>query len=255
VTVAITGAAGEVGRVVADAFDPAERQLFTHSEHDDVDSELLDFTDTDQFCGALEGTDVLIHTAWMGAPDDEWEDTHQANVEGVATALAAAVENGLDRVIFPSSNHVTGLYNRDDPSTMETMAADGTRAVDPEDPVRPDSFYAVSKVACEAMCRHYAERHDLEVVVLRVGWLMPAEELRDVQSGDTDRARFARAMWLSPRDCQALFGRAARATLQETPLVLNAVSRNAGRYLSLTETTLHLGYRPQDDAGEVVPSE
>jgi L-arabinose 1-dehydrogenase [NAD(P)+] len=252
VTVAITGAAGEVGRVVADAFDPENRRLFTHSEHEDVDSEPLDMADEGHFGEALNGTDVLVHAAWLGGPEDRWDDTHGANLRGVANAFAAAVENELDRVIVPSSNHVTGLYNRDDPSKMETMAADGTRAVDPDDTVRPDSFYAVSKVASEAMGRYYAERYDLEVLALRVGWLMPAEELRTIQSDDPDRARFARAMWLSPRDCQALFRRAAREPLAESPLVLNAVSRNAERYLSLTETTLHLGYRPLDDSNEVL---
>jgi L-arabinose 1-dehydrogenase [NAD(P)+] len=252
VTVTITGAAGEIGRVVAQAFDSGECRLLTHSHHDDVDSRVLESTDREAFVDVVEGTDVLVHAAWGDGTEDHWDETHEENVRGVNNALEAAVENDLERVVLPSSNHVTGQYNRDDPTAMETMTDDATTAVGPEDTVRPDSYYAVSKVASEALGRFFAERHDLEVVVLRVGWVMPAEELRAVQTGEEARARFARAMWLSPRDCRALFRRAVEEPIGTSPLVLNAVSRNAERYLSLTETALHLGYRPRDDASEVL---
>jgi|GEM_PF-2721779 hypothetical protein len=71
---------------------------------------------------------------------------------------------------------------------------------------------------------------------------------------DAERERFARATWLSPRDCRAVHRRAATADLPESPVTVNAVSRNDRRYFTLTETMRTLGYRPRDDAAEVLDS-
>lgn len=254
-TIAITGAAGDVGRVVADAFPDHETVLLTHGVHDELDNEVLEMTDREAFAAALDGVDVLVHLAWASGGADRWDETRTANVRGTENALAAARANDLDRVVLASSVHVTGMYNRDDPAAGESLAADPTTAVHPADPVRPDSLYGVGKVACEALGRYYADRYGLSVVALRIGWLLDRQGLRERQSGDPSRARFARATWLSPRDCRALVARAALESLDETPVVVNAVSRNAERYLSLTETTLALGYAPRDDSAVVVDAD
>lgn len=251
-TVAVTGAAGEVGRVVVEAFDDGARTLFTHREHDDLDSDTLDVTDLDAFVDAVGDEDVLVHLAWVPGSKEEWDEDHERNVRGVYNAFEAARENGLDRVVFASSNHVTGMYNRDDPAGEETMAENPTTAVDPTTPVRPDGYYGVAKVACESMGSYYADRFDVEVVNLRIGWLMTEAELREKQDESLGRTRFARAMWLSHRDCRQLVGAAAREPLATSPLTVNAVSRNDDRYLTLTEATLHLDYRPQDNAAAVL---
>lgn len=49
---------------------------------------------------------------------------------------------------------------------------DGFRTVDPDDPPNSDSYYGISKVTGEAIGAYYANRHDLEVVNVRIGWLM-----------------------------------------------------------------------------------
>jgi L-arabinose 1-dehydrogenase [NAD(P)+] len=59
-------------------------------------------------------------------------------------------------------------------------------------------------------------------------------------------------MWLSPRDCCALFEAAVDASLDRPPVVAHGISRNADRFLSLTETMQRLDYRPQDDAAAVL---
>jgi L-arabinose 1-dehydrogenase [NAD(P)+] len=131
------------------------------------------------------------------------------------------------------------------------MTADpGT--VRPDEPTRPDSYYAVSKVSGEALGSYYVDRHGLEVVNLRIGWLLAEDELRDLQDEDESVARYARAMWLSPRDCRDVMERSVTADLPENPLTVNAISRNQERYLSITETMRGLGYEPRDDSSEVI---
>ena len=176
---------------------------------------------------------------------------------GTKHVFDAAVENEVGRVVFASSNHAVGTYNALDVDDPEAMSAGPARTVDPDDPPRPDSFYGVSKVACEAVGNYYADRHDVEVVNVRIGWYMTKEALRERAGepnggADDGKARFARAMWLSPHDCRDVLLKAATTDLPESPVTVNAVSRNDERFLSITETMRTLGYEPRDDAAEVL---
>ncbi|WP_123623590.1 NAD(P)-dependent oxidoreductase [Halorubrum sp. CSM-61] len=251
--VAITGAAGKVGRVAVDAFDRDELTLLTHREHEEMDSDLLDATDREAFVDALDGVDALVHLAWVTEDGSEWgEGGEEANLRIVANAMAAARENDLDRVVVASSAHVHGMYNRDDPSAFESTVESPTTVVDTEAPPRPDSHYGVAKVATEALCSYTADRYDLEVVVVRIGWLLSREGLRDLGPEPADRHRFARAMWLSHRDCRALLRAAVRTPIDGSPVVAHGISANGDRYLSLTETMQRLEYRPRDDSADVL---
>lgn len=254
--IGVTGAAGRVGREVLSAFDgaPCEVVPYTHAETADIDSATVDVTEPGAVRETLDDVDVVVHLAGAASPDADWDAVLRVNVEGTRNVLAAAVENGIGRVVFASSNHVVGTYNSSDPGDPERMTLGVARTVDPDDPPRPDSFYGVSKVACEGLTNFYADRHGLEVVNLRIGWYMTEDELLDAAAGDVEpgRARFARAMWLSPRDCRDVHRKAATADTPATPVTLNAVSRNDGRVLSITETMRAIGYEPRDNAAEAI---
>lgn len=256
VRIALTGAAGNVGREVVGAFGSDHDVVpFTHSETDDIDSELLDVTDADDVQEKLDTFDVVIHLAGASSPAAEWEAVVEMNVQGTKHVLDAAIENGIDRVVFASSNHVVGTYNSVD-EDPETMTLDDARPVRGDAPTSPDSFYGVSKAACEGLTKYYAERHGIEVVNLRIGWYMTEADLREQTGDDVDPGtdQFARATWLSPRDCRAVHRRAATTDLPENPVTVNAVSRNDQRYFTLTETMQTLGYRPRDNADETLDS-
>ena len=260
--VAITGAGGKVGRVVTEAFDDEQVTLFTHSEHEDVDSRLLDATDREAFADGIEGAerdgnggvDVLVHLAWAPADRGDWTEGHADNVAMTANAFEAALARGVDRVVVASSAHVVGMYNRGDPASFESVVESPTETVDPASPQRPDSFYGVAKTAVEGLAAYYADRHGVESVAVRIGWLMTDEELRETCSDVADRHRFARATFLSHRDCRTLFRVAAEASIEDPPVVAHGISRNADRFLTLTETMQRLGYHPRDDASEVLES-
>ena len=258
VHVAVTGAAGSVGQQALEALDDEELTPITHREHDDLDSVVADVTDADAFSDALTDQDVLVHLAANPSPSAEWEDVRSVNLDGTYHAYEAAVENDLDRVVYASSNHAVGMYNAADPVDPESVVVDGlqtddgVRTVDPDDPPNPDSYYGISKVTGEAFGAYYAARHDIEVVNLRIGWLMDEEQLADTQDEPEEKARFARAMWLSPRDCRDAIQRSVSADLSESPVTVHVTSRNDDRYLSLTETATALGYRPRDNATEVL---
>jgi L-arabinose 1-dehydrogenase [NAD(P)+] len=250
---ALTGAGGNVGRNVLDAFDGNDVVAFTHSEHEDLNTELLDVTDPEEVREKLDGFDVVIHLAGAPSPDADWDTVSQVNIQGTKHVLDAAVENGIDRVVYASSNHAVGTYNWTESDT-ESITLGYARPVGADAPTSPDSFYGVSKAASEDLTRFYANQHDLEVVNLRIGWYMSEDDLREAldAASDDSEARFARATWLSPHDCRDVHWKAATVDLPKNPVTVNAVSRNDERFHSITETMQLLDYEPRDNAAETL---
>ncbi|SEV82884.1 NAD-dependent epimerase/dehydratase family protein [Natrinema salifodinae] len=255
--IAITGASGNVGREAIDAFpdDDHDLTLFSHSETEDLDAEPLEITDREQFVDALDGQDVLIHLAANPSPRAEWDEVRGPNVDGVYNAFEAAAANNLERVVFASSNHAVNMKN-----TVSGIRPESTVGnpgiVRPDGPADPDTYYGVTKVFGEAMGSYYAKRHGFDVVNLRIGWLLTRDELRqECEERDASGERYARAMWLSPEDCRRVLNAAATTTLETTPLIAHGISDNSERFLSLSETMLELGYRPQDNAEAVLSDE
>ncbi len=253
--IALTGAAGNVGQELLNGFEGHDVTPFTHSEHDDVDSELLDVTDADAVADALAGSDVVVHLAGASAPSAEWDAVVETNVRGTKHVYEAAVEHDIDRVVFASSNHAIGTYNIEDESDPETMITGHATTIHPTDPPMPDSFYGVSKASCEALGNYYAVRHDLEIVNLRIGWLMDVDKLHETQQNPETKARFARAMWLSPRDCRNVTEAAATADLKDNPATVHGISANDDRVMSLSETMHQIGYQPRDNATEALQTD
>ncbi|WP_256685327.1 NAD-dependent epimerase/dehydratase family protein [Halococcus qingdaonensis] len=254
--IAITGAAGNVGRTLLKGFDDHDVTPLVHGDENDIDGIVCDVTDREAFTEALAGQDVLVHLAGNASAYADWDDVREVNIDGVYNAYEAAIDNGLDRVVYASSNHAVNMDDVVDPSEPETMRPDAPPVFSDTD-ARPDSYYGITKVAGEAIGNYYAARHDIEVVHARIGWLMDREELVDTQENPDHEypeayARFARAMWLSHRDCRNFLERAATADLAESPVAAHGVSRNDERSLSLTETQRALGYRPRDNAGEAL---
>ncbi|MXV60633.1 NAD-dependent epimerase/dehydratase family protein [Natronorubrum sp. JWXQ-INN-674] len=254
--IAITGASGRVGREAIEAFSDADADLtlFSHSETEDLDTQPIDIADRDEFVDVLEGQDVLIHLAANPDPRAEWDAVSGPNVDGLYNAYAAAAENNLERVVFSSSNHAVNMSNAVSPIRPESTIGKPD-IVRPDDGMDPDTYYGVTKVFGEAMGHYYAKRHGMDVVNLRIGWLLSEDELeQEVANRDASGERYARAMWLSPGDCRRVIEAAATASLESAPMTAHGISDNSERFLSLSETMLELGYRPQDDSEDVLGS-
>jgi L-arabinose 1-dehydrogenase [NAD(P)+] len=249
--VAVTGAAGNIGRVTIEALaDDHEVTPITHRERD-LDSIILDITDREAVADAFAGQDVVIHLAGNPSPDADWESVLSTNIDGTQSVFEGAVANDVERVAFASTNHVQHMINCADPKGPGGTVAN-PRSVDHDDPFRPDSFYGVSKMAGEGLGSLYADKYGLEVVNMRIGWLLDEEQVREFQSEAPETARHARAMWWSHRDCRHSMRRVVEADLPENPLTVNLLSRNSDRYFSITHAMRTLDYRPRDDANELV---
>ncbi len=249
--VAITGAAGEIGTSMAAhlASRYRLRLIYNRSVPEIVAGAVAesratglpvpipgghevataDVSDLDQVTEAIRGTDAILHLAAVPSVRAPWEAVLSANLIGCYTAYEGAVRAGVPRVVFASSNHASGFYERDGLPTG------------PDLPVRPDGYYGVSKVFGEALGRYYAEGRGLAVICLRIGSFQPRP--RDKRQLST---------WLSHRDMAQLAWRSI-----ETPVtfgIFYGISGNTRRYWDITSACEVLGYVPEDD-GETFAAE
>jgi uronate dehydrogenase len=227
----ITGAAGRIGSVLRRGLQDFADELRLvdvreiAAEDDREQTLAADLADFDAALAALNGSDAVIHLAGIPA-EDSFERLLSANLVATYNVFEAARRQGVRRVVFASSNHATGMY----PVGMR---------IGPDDPVRPDTIYGVSKVFGESLGRMYVDKHGLEVVCLRIGSFR-------------ERPREWRELWtwLSHRDAVALF----RAALQARDLgyaIAYGVSGNTRGWWD-DASARALGYEPQDDAERFV---
>jgi nucleoside-diphosphate-sugar epimerase len=116
-----------------------------------------DVQDLPAVSNALRGASRVYHLAaqstLVGAVRDV-EYTFQTNVRGTLNVLRAALENGVERVLFTSSRDVYG-----EPVELP---------VEEESPLLAINSYGASKAAGEVYCRAFRREFGLETVVLRL---------------------------------------------------------------------------------------
>lgn len=226
-TVLLTGAAGQVGSALREGLRGRfpvlrltdNRDLGVAQEGEEII--LADLTNFDEVRAAMEGVDAVIHLGGI-ADEHTYERIRDVNFDGTYHVLEAARQAGVRRVAFASSIHTVGFYPR-------------SERIGPDVPVRPDTYYGVSKVFGEALGRMYWERYGVEFVGVRICSFQPKP--KDARHLST---------WLSPRDAVQLFEKAV--TVPDVGfLIVAGISGNTRRWMT-PEGWDVLGYAPQDDA-------
>jgi len=160
--VAITGGAGFIGSTLATHLAPANDVLVidtlsTGYRENIPDSATFLEQDIRKLEPAdLKDVDVLFHEAANISVPRSVEDPifdAEHNVKGLIQTLEAAVEAGVDRVVFASSSAVYG--------TPDSVPVSETAQIAPQSP------YAASKYAGEQYCCMYGDLYDIETVRLR----------------------------------------------------------------------------------------
>jgi len=168
-SIVVTGGSGKAGRAVV-------RDLLEHG-HDVLNVDLVpspdpvapflpaDLTDFGQTLEALSGAEVLprieavVHLAAIPVPDRATPDVvFRTNITSTHTVFAAAWRLGLRRVVWASSETTLGLPFDEPPAYAP---------VD-EEHDRPESSYALSKVAGEELARTFSRWSGIPIVGLRL---------------------------------------------------------------------------------------
>ena len=225
--VLLTGAAGGLGKVLREGLKAHARVVRLSDRapmgaaqpgEEVVACELSDAAAVHRL---VDGCDAVVHFGGISV-EDRFEPILQSNIVGVFNVYEAVRRLGVKRVVFASSNHVTGFYKQ-------------SEVIDAHDPVRPDGLYAVSKCFGENLSRFYFDRYGIETVCLRIGSSFPAP-----------RDRRMLATYLSYGDLVELV-RCALFAPQVGHTVIFGVSDNEGAWWDNSKAA-HLGFKARDSA-------
>ena len=175
-TVLITGATGDVGTHLAREL--AGKYKLRLSDKRPTKSRNFIKADITKMADALritKGVDAIVHLGGYSV-EGPWEAILQANIIGCYNVFEAARRNGVKRILFPTSNHATGFYRRD-------------QTIDHRVYIKPDSRYGVSKVFGEALGSLYADKYGMEMFMMRIGNVNPQA---DRQAAPVDLVQPAR---------------------------------------------------------------
>ncbi|WP_020619459.1 NAD-dependent epimerase/dehydratase family protein [Paenibacillus daejeonensis] len=229
----ITGAAGKVGGSITaglralDRYDIIAADLEANRQEEIVE---LNVTDADRWLELTRGVDTVIHNSWAKDNEDFLGMVLPVNVTGAYHLYEAARINGVRRVVFASSNHAMGFYR-----VGEEAAVD--------DPYRPDSLYGLSKCYIELLGRYYSDKYDLSSINIRIG---------NFPGDDRPHSERSLHIWISDRDLVQLAACCVEADDSHRFLSLYGTSANTDNYYDIGYLAELIGYRPQDDAAELL---
>lgn len=205
-----------------------------------LSADISDYQQVAQVVQRFSPLYAIIHLAGDPRPTAGWEEVLGPNIIGTRNVFEAAREFRVARVVYASSNHVTGGYEGVGQNYFLHQQTEPAK-IFTRDPVRPDSEYGVSKVFGETMGRYYCARWGVEVICLRIGAVLKNDD-------PTTNARNLR-IWLSHRDLIHLVEKSLLANV--TFGIYNGISNNKGAFHDLTNARDELGYVPLDDASRL----
>ncbi len=224
----LTGASGALGRVLVRSLGALGWRLvltdiapFPDALPGGAVFSRADLSDGMAILRLAEGCGTIIHLGGVSV-ERPFEEVIGPNIRGLYHIYEAARREKA-RVIFASSNHSVGFYERDANVPAET-------------PFMPDGYYGLSKAYGELMGRMYWFKHGVESVNVRIGSALP----------EPINARML-ATWLSYPDFSRLMERCVL-----TPAVGHAVIWGASRNSRMTwwrdDARQALGWAPIDSA-------
>jgi len=182
---------------------------------------LADLADAGAVDAMVQGVDAIVHLGGVSV-EGPFHPILNANILGMYNLYEAARKHGVKRVVFASSNHVTGFYRQ-----SETINA--------SHPPRPDGFYGLSKAFGEDLSRFYFDRYGIETACMRIGSSYP--EPRD---------RRMLATWLSYDDLHRLIT-ACLITPVLSHSIVFGMSNNAVTWWDNSQSN-HLGFKAHDSS-------
>ena len=226
--VLITGASGNLGRVLAETLSASGWTLrltdimpFPDSIPEGANFTRADLNDGVTILRLAEGCQAIVHLGGVSV-ERPFEEIIGPNIRGLFHIYEAARRERA-RVIFASSNHSIGFHER-----AETIDAD-TQFL-------PDGYYGLSKAYGELMGRMYWFKHGVENVNIRIGSSFP----------EPVNARML-ATWLSYDDLARLVERCV-LTERTGSCVVWGASDNSRMTWWRRDARGKLGWSPRDSA-------
>ena len=236
----ITGHSGLIGQILwrslADSFELYGIDICLSEKNENIfRADVSNYEQVNAVFKKIPELAYVVHLAGDPRVDADWQSVLMNNIVGTRNVYEAAKVHGVKRIVFASSNHVTGAYEGFPPS-LHTQA--NPAKITTQDPIRPDGYYGVSKVAGEAIARMYYDLHGLESVCLRIGSVL--------KDDDPTKVACSQSIWLSHRDLVQLVKKSLLADVRFA--IYYGVSNNRNRFWDISNAVAEIGYQPEDDA-------
>ena len=187
---------------------------------------------------------AIIHLGAAVQMDSDWKLVFDNNIESTKNVYEAAKNNNVKKVIFASSNHAVGLFENDSPykeivrGEYKNLDPKKIQKIDENVPIRPDSFYGVSKAFGEAIGRYYYETYKIQSINLRIGTVLK------IDSPKSDIRHYA--TWLSHKDIAQLVEKSIIHDLKFE--IFYGVSNNKWRFWDIENSYNKISYEPVENA-------
>ena len=232
----ITGAAGKVGsalrRYLRDRYD---FRLLFHRNVPEVEKGdevvVADLANFECMVEAGDGVDAIVHlgiaVAGRGAPRTLYNQMiFDTNLKGTYNIFESARINKVPKVVFASTNHVTGFYEKESVISSPDLL------------VRPDSMYGVSKACGEAMGRYYFDQYGIACYCIRIANFPNTDEVNSEYEPGMNR-------WLSSRDMAELTACCLQDPVAQFAIIYGASLGGESKW-DLSSGTRLVGWEPRD---------
>ncbi len=236
--VLIIGSKGKIGKILTknlSNFEVYGLDIIADNTERYCKADISDLEELRNVFEKISGFDYVIHLAADSRINADWESILKNNIIGTRNVYECTRRYKVKKVIFASSNHVTGGYEGIPPSLHKQENPPLIRATDS---IRPDSDYASSKVFGEAVARQYFEIYNLSSICLRIGTV-----LEDDKPTKDERTM---CTWLSHNDLIQLINKSLLSDISFG--VYYGVSDNKGRFWDISNAEKEISYHPKDDA-------
>ncbi len=168
-SVVVTGGSGKAGRAVVTDLNEHGYEVLSvdiaASLHPDDPTLVADLTNLGQVTDSLRGADAVVHLAAIPAPNVVPEgETFRINMMSTYNVFSAAVQLGMERVVWASSETLIGIpFKREQPRYAP---------IDEGHPRLPEFHYALSKLAGEVIAEQFSRWSGIPFVALRISNIM-----------------------------------------------------------------------------------
>lgn len=231
----VTGAAGRVGRRtvrvlngrfrlrLVDTHWPERSELGDlNGPFDEAERVTADLREPSSAPQVVAGAAVLVHLAAQPSPRIDLREALEDVAMPTANLAAALPDSSVRRVVFASSIHAMGLYERHQ-----------QHPIDPSWPARPCCPYGTAKVLSENVLRLLVETTEVSVVCLRLG-----------MTGVAPPTAAALGEWLGDDDYGRLLRGAVDADVRFGTYF--GVSVRARDHWDVSNAEVELSYTPAD---------
>jgi nucleoside-diphosphate-sugar epimerase len=211
----LTGSSGQLGTEIA-------RQLANKHEPIGIDmtpgastQHVIDIRDRRALSAVMTDIEAIIHIASFHQPQlatHSRQDFIDVNITGTLNLLEASVQHHIQRFVYTSTTSLYGYAM--EPTNRATWV---TEELSP----RPRDMYDITKQTAEELCRHFALRTSLPMIILRTSrFFEQSSELSAIyrlsRGVDVRDAASAHLLAITNRDIRFdLFNISARSPFQK----------------------------------------